>query len=90
METVQSEQHIHLFLKKAISSLLERPELLEELTADTQLSEIGMDSVMLVNLMVHIEQEYQVFYEDDELLEENFATIGKIGQIINDKVSSGV
>ncbi|KOP65270.1 hypothetical protein AMS62_08435 [Bacillus sp. FJAT-18019] len=82
METIQTEQQIQSFLKDRICELLERPGLSDELTIDTQLSEVGMDSVMLVNLMVHIEQHYQIFYEDDELLAENFATI----QIITDKI----
>ncbi|UNK18922.1 acyl carrier protein [Paenibacillus sp. N3/727] len=89
METMQTEQHIQSFLKGRICELLERPELSDELTINTQLSEVGMDSVMLVNLMVHIEQHYQIFYEDDELLEENFATIQIISEKIQEKLGLG-
>ncbi|CAM3612028.1 acyl carrier protein [Marinicrinis lubricantis] len=89
METMQTEQHIQNFLKDRICELLERPELSDDLMLDTQLSEVGMDSVMLVNLMVHIEQHYQIFYEDDELLEENFATIQVISDKIQEKLGLG-
>lgn len=77
-----NEQDIVQFVIDRVADLTSRPELTEELNGDAPLEDAGVDSVLLVNLMMQIEQQYDIFYEDDELLQENFATARLISQRI--------
>ncbi|WP_173137113.1 acyl carrier protein [Paenibacillus tritici] len=87
-----NEQDIIQFVIDRVAGLTSRPELAEELNGDAPLEDAGVDSVLLVNLMIQIEQQYDIFYEDDELLQENFATARLISQRILAKraVKTGV
>ena len=87
-----NEQDIILFVIDRVADLTSRPELAEELNGDAPLEDAGVDSVLLVNLMIQIEQQYDIFFEDDELLQENFATARVISQRILAKraVKTGV
>ncbi|WP_341185684.1 acyl carrier protein [Paenibacillus sp. FSL H7-0756] len=84
MDTMMNvnEQDIVQFVIDRVADLTSRPELAEELNGDSPLEDAGVDSVLLVNLMMQIEQQYEIFYEDDELLQENFATARLISQRI--------
>lgn len=77
-----NEQDIVQFVIERVADLTSRPELAEELNGDASLEDVGVDSVLLVNLMIQIEQQYDIFYEDEELLQENFATARVISQRI--------
>jgi len=77
-----NEQDIIQFVIERVADLTSRPELAEALNGDASLEDAGVDSVLLVNLMIQIEQQYDIFYEDDELLQENFATARIISQRI--------
>lgn len=52
---------------------------------DTQLDleEWGMDSVILLNLIVNIEEEYEIKVPDEKLLYENFSTLSTIYESVN-------
>lgn len=77
-----NEQDIVQFVIDRVADLTSKPELAEELNGDAPLEDAGVDSVLLVNLMMQLEQQYDIFYEDDELLQENFATARLISQRI--------
>ncbi|WP_164779398.1 acyl carrier protein [Paenibacillus kobensis] len=77
-----NELDIVQFVIERVADLTSRPELAEELNGDSSLEDAGVDSVLLVNLMIQIEQQYDIFFEDDELLQENFATARVISQRI--------
>lgn len=47
-------------------------------TMDTNLREIGVDSITLMQLIVLIEEKYDIEIEDDDIVEENWETISKI------------
>lgn len=81
------EKDIHRFLLDRVADLLSKPGVREELTVASSLADEGIDSVMLVNLIVQIEQKYEVFFEDDELLAENFMTVEQITKQILEKLS---
>lgn len=74
------------FIKEQISGLLEKPELKDTLSIHDDLFEVGLDSVMIVNLVVQIEQGIDVFFEDDELMVENFNNIEVIANQIMEKL----
>lgn len=42
------------------------------------LQELGFDSIDFIQLVVKIEQKFQIFIKDEDLLFENFSTMSKI------------
>lgn len=81
------ENNIKIFVRKAVLELLEDPELEPVLIEDTKLEEY-FDSISLVNLMVQIEQEFDILYEPEEIGVENFDSIQIITKFIMDKAVS--
>ena len=55
---------------------------LGEVDMDTDLTELGLDSLKAIELVVFIEDEYDIEISDDDLLIENMSTIGKIIEMI--------
>lgn len=49
------------------------------------LSDLGMNSVKSVELIINLEEKFNIFFDDDELLYENFSTIGNILSMISGK-----
>jgi acyl carrier protein len=62
----------------------------EELTDDYPLLQNGLiDSLGIAELIEFIENEYGVHLDLDELVAENFATVGKIATLVRSKTSDG-
>lgn len=49
-----------------------------DVTMDTNLREIGVDSITLMQLIVLIEEKYGIEIEDDDIVEDNWETISRI------------
>ncbi len=54
---------------------------------DTKLSEIGLDSVGMIDIIVQIEEEFEFEFAVQELLLENFASINSIAVLVISKLS---
>lgn len=61
-----------------LTEITERPDLMKRIKLDTNLANIGLLSIGLVKLVVHLEQTLGIAFEDEEMLEENFLTITQI------------
>lgn len=81
---------VELFLMECVAQLTGKSELKEQLDEKTALQEVGIDSVAMINLVVMIEQKYNAFYDDDELLEENFSNIGVISGRLLEKLGTRI
>lgn len=81
---------VELFLMECVAQLTGKSELKEHLDEKTALQEVGIDSVAMINLVVMIEQKYNAFYDDDELLEENFSNIGVISGRLLEKLGTRI
>jgi acyl carrier protein len=55
--------------------------------ANDDLTLIGLDSLRFVNLIVVLEEMYDVSFDDDEFLVENFTTVQKIIDRIHGKLA---
>ena len=70
-------------LKKHADEVLELDEeAAAGLTADTDLTELGLDSMTCVEVVVNLEDEFGVTVEEEDLAVENMATIGKLIELI--------
>ena len=55
---------------------------LENVDENDNLQRLGFDSVDFVKLVVEIENKFDIFVEDEDLLFENFDTINKITEYV--------
>jgi acyl carrier protein len=47
---------------------------------------VGLDSMKTINLVVELEEEFDIVIDDNDLLFENFSTISRILDLISQKV----
>jgi acyl carrier protein len=80
------KEEVVRFLRCKIAELTDNPEL--ELQDDNhdKLTEMGMDSVKTINLIVQIEQHFDIIFEDEELIVEYFSTIDRFAENILNKL----
>jgi len=57
------------------------------ITEDLDLSEVGLTSINLINLIVYLEDTFEFDFNDDELLLENLNTVIKIEECVNKTLS---
>ncbi|WP_442602787.1 acyl carrier protein [Paenibacillus sp. KN14-4R] len=79
MDTVEE------FIKFCIESILENDCSGINLN-EVYLTNIGMDSVANFQLMVQLEGEYGIFFEDEEITEETFLTVNSLANIVKEKL----
>jgi acyl carrier protein len=53
------------------------------LEADTNLKNIGIDSFSIVEIMLFIQQNYNILIPDDQLVPENFRTLQSLARLVN-------
>lgn len=58
----------------------------ETLSIDDLLIEKGLDSMKSIHLIVQLEEKFDIVFEDEEILFENFATINTIMNNIKGKL----
>ncbi len=63
------------------------PEIIKELSPDETLNRIGVDSVNFIEIVISLEEEFNIAFEDDELLLQNLNTINKLKSIISNKLN---
>lgn len=66
-----------------IKSILGHPE---DIASERKLSELGLDSIKSVQLIVELEEKFNIMFEEEELLFEHFATIQQIALLIYGKL----
>lgn len=81
----KKEEVIH-FLRTKIAELTENPQLKHEANDYGQIKEMGMDSVKTINMIVQIEQHFDIMFEDEELSIEYFSTIDLFAESILTKL----
>ncbi len=64
-----------------------QPEIIRELSPDETLNRIGVDSVNFIEIVISLEEEFNIAFEDDELLLQNLNTINKLKRIISNKLN---
>ena len=59
-------------------SVLKEDERLPEILPNTNLQDIGMNSILFIQLIIYLETTYSMKISDDDLLIERFASINEI------------
>ncbi|WP_168118773.1 acyl carrier protein [Paenibacillus sp. HB172176] len=78
------------YLKKKIAEMTDNPSLERDADIYAQIREMGMDSLRMVQLLVHIEQHFDIAFDDDELIIDFFATIDQFASSIVRKMAHPV
>ena len=74
-------------LKTIISNYVEEKDKLETLTADADfISELGINSMHVVDIIIDIETEFDVLIEDDQI--QQMTTVQKALEIIESKIQA--
>lgn len=77
-------------VKNVLSSVLESPGVVEQLTMDSPL--LGaipeMDSMAVVSILTTLEEQYGFVVEDDEIDATVFATVGTLVKFVEQKVGA--
>ncbi|EMS70587.1 acyl carrier protein [Ruminiclostridium cellobioparum] len=64
-----------------------QPEIIKELSPDETLNRIGVDSVNFIEIVISLEEEFNIAFEDDELLLQNLNTVNKLKSVISNKLN---
>lgn len=64
------------------------PETVRQIPKDDSLSTIGMDSINCVEIVIAIEEAFEIAFNDEELLLDNLNTINKLSGIALEKQSA--
>ena len=77
-------------VKDIILSILNVEKLPYELTCISKLSEIGLDSIKLIEMIINLENKFEITFEDEELDIDIINNYRKIIEIIRSKYNSKV
>lgn len=58
-----------------------------EITSGTYLTDLGIDSVGILELVVSLEEQFNISFEDEDLVSANFQTIGSLLNLLEKYVS---
>ncbi|MGI6644931.1 MAG: acyl carrier protein [Bacilli bacterium] len=70
---------------KKIEQILKEVVKVEELKPETELREIGLDSIDLVEVMMRLEEEFNIEFTNDEML--SLKTVGDVQKTIEKKLA---
>ena len=59
-----------------------RALMVRDISPDTELRELGLDSLASVNLMLAIEAEFDIFIPQSDMVPQNFRTISAIAAVV--------
>jgi acyl carrier protein len=59
----------------------------ENISNNANLIALGFDSIMAINLIVQLEEAFDVIFDDNELLIGNFSTISQIVERVESKLA---
>jgi len=80
------KEEVTKITRNRIALIMGEPELEEQIEDHVPLAEYGMDSIKMINLIVQLEDQFQIEFEDEELLMENFGDLDKTISVLMDKL----
>ena len=73
-------------IRDFISEVVELEQgVIDSIDLDTDLVEYGLDSINAIELIVRLEEEFEIEVDDDDLLIDNINTLNKLISIIKNK-----
>jgi acyl carrier protein len=78
----QTNSSIRDRLLRIVGDILGRPEAVPGLPAEARLSELGMSSLKMVNLMLAVEAEFDLTIPQSDITPENFRSVASIEALL--------
>ena len=69
-------------LLRLVAQILGKPEAAATLPADGRLSELGMSSIKMVNLMLAVETEFDLTIPQSDITPENFRSVASVEALL--------
>jgi len=86
MPAERTPESIAPVLTEFVTGMLFRVKELTQLALDEPLIGSMLDSMDILNLILFIEERYDIRIEDDEVTPENFATIATVASLVSRKL----
>jgi acyl carrier protein len=80
-DSIVLEDKVKAIVKKIL-------EINDEINISDDLTNIGLDSLKTVMMVIDLEVSFQIVIEDEELLFENFTNIEKILRLVESKIDT--
>ena len=69
-------------LLRLVGHILGKPETAESLPAEARLSELGMSSIKMVNLMLAVETEFDLTIPQGDITPDNFRSVASVEALV--------
>ena len=69
-------------LLRLVAQILGKPEVASSLPPDAQLSELGMSSIKMVNLMLAVETEFDLTIPQGDITPDNFRSVATVEALL--------
>jgi len=69
-------------LLRLVAQILGKPEAATPLPVDARLSELGMSSIKMVNLMLAVETEFEITIPQSDITPENFRSVASVEALL--------
>ncbi|MEO3944716.1 acyl carrier protein [Gorillibacterium sp. CAU 1737] len=63
------------------------PQQVKARADDEPLGALGLDSINCMDIVVNLEEEFGIVFEDEELLLDNLNTVGKLRSVVETKLA---
>lgn len=83
-----THQQVYLSLAPNLEKVIKTSDLSRSLTIKSNLFNLGLDSIGVMELLVEIENQFQITFSDDELSPELFESVEKLVEKIASKCAS--
>jgi acyl carrier protein len=77
-----SHREIHDRLQRLVAQILGKPEGAPTLPVEGRLSELGMSSIEMVNLMLAVEGEFDVSISQKDITPDNFRSVASVEALV--------
>jgi acyl carrier protein len=77
-----SHREIHDRLRRLVAQILGKPEAAPTLPVEGRLSELGMSSIEMVNLMLAVEGEFDVSIPQKDITPDNFRSVASVEALV--------
>jgi acyl carrier protein len=69
-------------LLRLVGHILGKPEAADSLSAEARLSELGMSSIKMVNLMLAVETEFDLTIPQSDITPDNFRSVASVEALL--------
>lgn len=69
-------------MKEKFYDIIKKEFDIVDFNEESKLYDIGFDSIKILELVVLVEEAFEIFLKDEDLIEENFETISSVWRMI--------